>query len=288
MLDPEDVMGDAVERLEWDERKEEDSPSKRMRQMTRRTALTGGAAGIAALALEACGGSSSGTSFVLRRDQQRQQRGLDLRGKCQLQVHVGQPRDDEPVLHPDPERRVGRVQAARLQLSVDGLRDEQRLGDGQRDEQRDQRQGQRDRRRADLQHRVQRADNNALAAGIPVVAYNADVAGNNRLAYIGQDLLGIGPEDGRAHRCPRSVGQRGAVHRHAGFGQHPAADRRGTGHAQEPLGHQGERGRDRSGNVDGAHDDQRVRGRAPEREGDVRGRRAAARQPSRRRSRSTA
>src|SRR5258708_16390743 len=63
MADPEDVMGDAVERLEWDERKEEDNPGKRWRQMTRRTALTGGAAGIAALALEACGGSSSsGTS----------------------------------------------------------------------------------------------------------------------------------------------------------------------------------------------------------------------------------
>ena len=45
MADPEDVMGDAVERLEWDERKEEDTPSKRWRQMTRRTALTGGAAG---------------------------------------------------------------------------------------------------------------------------------------------------------------------------------------------------------------------------------------------------
>jgi simple sugar transport system substrate-binding protein len=63
MPDPEDVMGDAVERLEWDERKEDENPLKRWRQLTRRTALTGGAAGLAALALEACGGSSSsGTS----------------------------------------------------------------------------------------------------------------------------------------------------------------------------------------------------------------------------------
>jgi simple sugar transport system substrate-binding protein len=54
-----DSLGDAVERLEWDERKEEETPIKKWRQMTRRTALTGGAAGIAALALEACGGSSS-------------------------------------------------------------------------------------------------------------------------------------------------------------------------------------------------------------------------------------
>jgi simple sugar transport system substrate-binding protein len=56
-----DGVNDAIERLEWDERKEDDSPYKRLRQVTRRTALTGGAAGIAALALEACGGSSGKT-----------------------------------------------------------------------------------------------------------------------------------------------------------------------------------------------------------------------------------
>src|ERR671937_2363738 len=55
-------MGDAVERLEWDERKEEESPLKKWRQMTRRTALTGAAAGIAAAILEACGSSSSSSS----------------------------------------------------------------------------------------------------------------------------------------------------------------------------------------------------------------------------------
>jgi simple sugar transport system substrate-binding protein len=54
-----EYFGDAIERLEWDERKEEDTPYKRWRQVTRRTALTGGAAGIAAVILEACGSSSS-------------------------------------------------------------------------------------------------------------------------------------------------------------------------------------------------------------------------------------
>ena len=58
----EDIVYDAVERLEWDERKEEDNPLKRWRHMTRRTALTGGAAGIAAMVLEACGGSGSKTT----------------------------------------------------------------------------------------------------------------------------------------------------------------------------------------------------------------------------------
>jgi simple sugar transport system substrate-binding protein len=61
-MNPDDVMGDAVERLEWDERKEEESPYKRWRQLTRRTALTGGAAGVAAMVLEACGSSSPSSS----------------------------------------------------------------------------------------------------------------------------------------------------------------------------------------------------------------------------------
>jgi simple sugar transport system substrate-binding protein len=61
-VSPEDVTGDAVERLEWDERKQPDSPHKSLKQLTRRTALTGSAAAIAALALEACGSSKTTTS----------------------------------------------------------------------------------------------------------------------------------------------------------------------------------------------------------------------------------
>jgi simple sugar transport system substrate-binding protein len=58
----EDIVHDAIERLEWDERKDEDTPFKRLRQITRRTALTGGAAAIAATVLEACGSSKSTSS----------------------------------------------------------------------------------------------------------------------------------------------------------------------------------------------------------------------------------
>lgn len=57
-----DVVGDVVERLEWDERKEDDSPFKSWRQVSRRSALTGGAAAIAATVIEACGSSSKTTS----------------------------------------------------------------------------------------------------------------------------------------------------------------------------------------------------------------------------------
>ncbi|MBV9803478.1 MAG: substrate-binding domain-containing protein [Solirubrobacterales bacterium] len=61
-MSDEDLVGDAIERLEWDERKDEDTPYKRLRQITRRTALTGSAAAIAATVLEACGSSKSTTS----------------------------------------------------------------------------------------------------------------------------------------------------------------------------------------------------------------------------------
>jgi simple sugar transport system substrate-binding protein len=57
-----DILGDAVERLEWDERKVEETPVKKWHQITRRTALSGGAAGIAAAILEACGSSKSTSS----------------------------------------------------------------------------------------------------------------------------------------------------------------------------------------------------------------------------------
>ena len=65
MSDP-DIVHEAIERLEWDEAREERkygaSPQTKWHQVTRRTALTGGAAGLAALALEACGVSSSSSS----------------------------------------------------------------------------------------------------------------------------------------------------------------------------------------------------------------------------------
>jgi simple sugar transport system substrate-binding protein len=57
-----DIVHDAIERLEFNERKDDDNPVKRLRQITRRAALTGGAAAIAATALEACGSSSSNSS----------------------------------------------------------------------------------------------------------------------------------------------------------------------------------------------------------------------------------
>ncbi len=64
----EDLVHDAVERLEWDENTEQrkyangESQETKWHQVTRRAALTGGAAGIVGLALQACGSSSSSSS----------------------------------------------------------------------------------------------------------------------------------------------------------------------------------------------------------------------------------
>src|ERR1017187_4884567 len=66
--DNTDIVHDAVERLEWDEGRDArklahgENPKTKWHQLTRRTALTGGAAGIAAVLLEACGSSSSSSS----------------------------------------------------------------------------------------------------------------------------------------------------------------------------------------------------------------------------------
>jgi simple sugar transport system substrate-binding protein len=66
--DPHEIVHDAVDRLEWDENREErkyatgKSEETKLHQITRRTALTGGAAGIAAVMLQACGSSSSSSS----------------------------------------------------------------------------------------------------------------------------------------------------------------------------------------------------------------------------------
>jgi simple sugar transport system substrate-binding protein len=57
-----DPVHEALERLEWEDEKQEETPHSRLAAFTRRTALTGGAAGIAAAALAACGSSSSSSS----------------------------------------------------------------------------------------------------------------------------------------------------------------------------------------------------------------------------------
>jgi simple sugar transport system substrate-binding protein len=208
----EDVVHDALERLEWDERKEEATPFTRMRQITRRTALTGSAAGIGALILQACGGSSSSSSsgggsasssnsVTATGTASAATGGSAAAGlfgasksyKFTLVNHV----TTNPFFTPtqngasdackllgcsyqwtgSENSNVGEMVSAfnsAVSAGVDGI------GIAL----------------VDL-HAFNSPTTKALAAKIPVVSYNADAAGNARLAYIGQDLFVSGQEMGQ-------------------------------------------------------------------------------------------
>jgi simple sugar transport system substrate-binding protein len=196
MADP-DIVYDAVERLEWDERKEDDNPIKKWRQVTRRTALTGGAAGMAALILEACGGSSSSSSTASAAGGGGSAAasifGDNQKYKFTFVNHV----TTNPFFTPTQNgaadackllgcsyqwtgsqtANVGEMTNAfnsAVSAGVDGIA---------------------------IALVSLTAFNSptqkALSAGIPVLAYNADAAGNARLAYIGQDLFVSGQAMGK-------------------------------------------------------------------------------------------
>jgi simple sugar transport system substrate-binding protein len=194
-MSAEDTMGDAMERLEWDERKEEETPFKRWRQVTRRTALTGGAAGIAAMVLEACGSSSSssstsGTSTAAASTGSNAASIFGVSGSYKFTFvnHV----TTNPFFAPT---QTGASDACKL------------LGCSY------QWTGSQSSNVSEMVNAFNTAisagvqgiaislisltafnspTDKALSSGIPVVAYNADATGNSRLSYIGQDLFKSG------------------------------------------------------------------------------------------------
>ncbi len=202
-MSKEDVVYEAVERLEWDERKEDDTPHKRLRQFTRRTALTGGAAGIAAMMIEACGGSSSSSSSSAGGTSTASAAGggsaaASIFGsstplKFTLVNHV----TTNPFFTPTQN---GAADACKMLGCTYQWTGSQNSNVGE----------------------MVNAFNSAVSAGvdgigialvsltafnapvakalaakIPVVSYNADAAKNPRLAYIGQDLFVSGQEMGQ-------------------------------------------------------------------------------------------
>ena len=214
---------EAIERLEWADAKEEDTPESRLRALTRRTALTGGAAGLATAILTACGGGG----------EQQQQRTTST-AKASRQRHAGQRASSRrrevkfvfvnhvttnPFFVPT---RYGAEDACKLlgcsyqwtgsensnvnemvnafNTAITGGADgiavalvDAKAFNGPTDA--------------------------ALKAKIPVVSYNADSRQNARLSYIGQDLFVSGQEMGKRIAEPRAVRRRGAVHRDAGPGR---------------------------------------------------------------------
>jgi simple sugar transport system substrate-binding protein len=194
-MSSEDHVYEAVERLEWDERKQDDSRTK-WNQVTRRSALTGGAAGIAAMMLEACGGSSSSSSTASAASGGSGAAGIfgGAGGyKFTMVNHV----TTNPFFTPTQN---GAADACKLLGCSYQWTGSQNSNVGE----------------------MVNAFNSAVSAGvdgigvalvdlkafnspvakalsakIPVVAYNADAASNPRLAYIGQDLFVSGQEMGQ-------------------------------------------------------------------------------------------
>ncbi len=199
MSSPEDVMGDAVERLEFDERAD-DSPGKKLRQVSRRAALTGGAAGIAAMALQACGSSSSsssgtGTASASTGSSSSAASIFGVSGSYKFTMvnHVTTNVFFTPTQSGASDackllgcsyqwtgsatsnvgEMVNSINGA-ISSKVDGIATSL------------------------ISPTAFNAPiKKATAAGIPVVAYNADEPSSGRLAYIGQDLFVSGQEMGQ-------------------------------------------------------------------------------------------
>jgi len=190
-----DVVDDAIERLEWADAKEEPDPTpvSRWRAFTRRAALTGGAAGVAAAVLEACGGGGTSSTSAAGGGGAAAIFKPSKSYKFTFVNHV----TTNPFFVPT---KYGAADACQLlgcsyqwtgsqtsnvsemvnafnsavAAGVDGIAISL----------------------VDL-HAFNAPVQAALSKGIPVLAYNADAAGNPRLAYIGQDLFVSGQEMGK-------------------------------------------------------------------------------------------
>jgi simple sugar transport system substrate-binding protein len=193
-----DAAEEVIERLEWADGRQDETPHKRWRDLTRRTALSGGAAGLAAFILEACGGgkksSSTGTTAAAAAGTPAAGVfGTQPKMKFTFVNHV----TTNPFFVPT---KYGAEDACKL------------LGCSYQWTGSD----------SSNVNAMVNAFNSAITAGasgiavalvdlkafngptdkalaqkIPVVGYNADATGNNRLAYIGQDLFVSGQEMGK-------------------------------------------------------------------------------------------
>ena len=195
------AVDEVIERLDFADRKLGDDPPKehkRLVNLTRRTALTGGAAGLATLILQACGGGDKKTTTTNANAQNTSGGGGGIFGsqkkyRFTLVNHV----TTNPFFVPtkygaeDACKLLGcsyqwtGSQSSNVREMVNAMNSAISSGvDGIAV------------CLVDL-----KAFNNptqqALDKKIPVLGYNADAAGNARLAYIGQDLYVSGQEMGK-------------------------------------------------------------------------------------------
>ena len=192
-----DPVNDALERLEWQDAREEETPQSRLKGITRRAALTGGAAAMVSTAIAACGGDGNKPASSKAQSGTPASGIFDSSGgKFVLVNHV----TTNPFFVPT---RYGAEDACKL------------LGCSY------QFTGSKNSNVNEMVNAFNTAVTSgadgiavclvdkkafnqpvdaALKAKIPVLAYNADEASNARLAYIGQDLFVSGAEMGKRIR----------------------------------------------------------------------------------------
>lgn len=191
-----DAIGDALERLAWSDKKSGDV--SRAAQITRRGVLTGGAAGLTALLLEACGSANrSGTATAATTTTGAVSSVFGVRGGYRFSFvnhatldtfftpTVNGIQDACQLLNCSYEwtgsnsSSVGQMARAiniAASAGVDGIATSL------------------------ISPLLAKPVAAALDAGIPVIAYSADEPSTRRLAYIGQNLVLSGREMGRKIR----------------------------------------------------------------------------------------
>ncbi|HWD70119.1 MAG TPA: substrate-binding domain-containing protein [Solirubrobacteraceae bacterium] len=189
-----DAIGDALERLEYSDKRSEKGSSAS--QLTRRSALTGGAAGLAALMLEACGSAdNSGTTTANAGTTTSPVASIfGVRGGYRFTFvnHVTRDTFFTPTINGVEDAcqllncsyawegsnssNVGQMTRAinvAASAGVDGIATSL------------------------ISPLLAKPVAAAMDAGIPVIAYSADEPSTGRLAYIGQNLLRSGREMGK-------------------------------------------------------------------------------------------
>jgi simple sugar transport system substrate-binding protein len=190
----DDFVGDAIERLEWSDSKQEQTPQSKHHALTRRSALKGGAgvlAGAMAGSLAACGSGSSSSAASVS--------GIKSIFGSQKAYHFVFVNHvtTNPFFTPtqygiaDACKLLGCTytwtgsETSNVAQMVNAFNSAITSGaDGIAVPLIDP-------------NAFNAPTNSALAKGIPVLSYNADEPTNNRLAYIGQDLLVSGQEMGK-------------------------------------------------------------------------------------------
>ena len=190
-----DPVNDALERLEWQDAREEETPQTRFAAMTRRAALTGSAAALVSTAIAACGGD--GKEPASSKAQSGTSASGIFKSPSKLKFVFVNHVTTNPFFVPT---RYGAEDACKL-LGCDY----QWTGS----------------RESNI-NEMSNAFNTAITGGadgiavalvsdkafnqgidsaakakIPVVSYNADAPDSGRLAYIGQDLFVSGAEMGK-------------------------------------------------------------------------------------------